>query len=162
MGLAYQHSPALVALQYLYLFNSSVSSRRSPVCQWQSMVSRTPRLCFLRMSGKPAKSHTPRYPLVTHWVLNKWSLVSDGICKYVSHSLSLTSPSLFRQTPLRRNTASTAISCNNAFYRMNMSKFRLRFHWNLLPRAQLTIFHHWSGNVLAPARRQAIIWINDG
>ena len=29
------------------------------------------------------------------------------------------------------------------FYCMKMNKFRLRFHWNLLPGVQLTIFQHW-------------------
>ena len=30
------------------------------------------------------------------------------------------------------------------FFRMKMFEFRLRFHWNLFPRPQITIFHHWS------------------
>ena len=33
---------------------------------------------------------------------------------------------------------------SNDFFRMKMFEFRLRFHWNLFPRPQLTIFHHWS------------------
>ena len=32
---------------------------------------------------------------------------------------------------------------SNAFSWMKMFKFRLRFHWCLFPRVQLTIFHHW-------------------
>ena len=32
---------------------------------------------------------------------------------------------------------------SNAFSWMKMFKFRLRFHWSLFPRVQLTIFHHW-------------------
>ena len=32
---------------------------------------------------------------------------------------------------------------SNAFSRMKMFKFRLRFHWSLFPRVQLTIFQHW-------------------
>ena len=32
---------------------------------------------------------------------------------------------------------------SNAFYWMKMFKFRLRFHWSLFPRVQLTIFQHW-------------------
>ena len=31
---------------------------------------------------------------------------------------------------------------SNAFFWMKMNEFRLRFHWNLLPRVKLTIFHH--------------------
>ena len=31
----------------------------------------------------------------------------------------------------------------NAFSWMKMHKFRLRFHWSLFPRVQLTIFRHW-------------------
>ena len=32
---------------------------------------------------------------------------------------------------------------SNAFSWMKMFKFRLRFHWSLFPRVQLTIFQHW-------------------
>ena len=32
---------------------------------------------------------------------------------------------------------------SNAFSWMKMYRFRLRFHWSLFPRAQLTIFQHW-------------------
>ena len=32
---------------------------------------------------------------------------------------------------------------SNAFYWIKMFKFRLRFHWSLFPRVQLTMFHHW-------------------
>ena len=32
---------------------------------------------------------------------------------------------------------------SNIFSWMKMYKFCLRFHWNLFPRVQLTIFHHW-------------------
>ena len=31
----------------------------------------------------------------------------------------------------------------NAFSWMKMNSFRLRFHWSLFPRVQLTIFHPW-------------------
>ena len=32
---------------------------------------------------------------------------------------------------------------SNAFSWMKMFEFRLKFHWNLFPRVQLTIIHHW-------------------
>ena len=53
---------------------------------------------------------------------------------------------------------------SNAFSWMKMFPLRLKCHCSLLPRVQLTIFQHWfrSDNGLAPSRRQAIIWINDG
>ena len=34
---------------------------------------------------------------------------------------------------------------SNASSWMKMLKFRLRFHWSLFPRVQLTIFRHWFG-----------------
>ena len=49
---------------------------------------------------------------------------------------------------------------SNAFSWMKVYEFRLRFHWSLFLRVQLTVFQHWNG--LAPARRQAIIWSNAG
>ena len=52
---------------------------------------------------------------------------------------------------------------SNAFSWMKMYSFRLIFHWSLFPRVQLTISSSiGSDNGLAPARRQAIIWTNDG
>ena len=32
---------------------------------------------------------------------------------------------------------------SNSFSWMEMLEFRLKFHWNLFPRVQLTIFQHW-------------------
>ena len=32
---------------------------------------------------------------------------------------------------------------SNAFSWMKMLQLRLKFHWSLFPRDQLTIFHHW-------------------
>ena len=49
---------------------------------------------------------------------------------------------------------------SNAFSWMNMYKFRLRFHWSLLPGVQLKIFIG-SDIGLAAAGRQAIIWTYD-
>ena len=50
----------------------------------------------------------------------------------------------------------------NAFSLMKMLEFRLRIHWSLFLRVQLTIFQHWFRYGLAPVRRQAIILTNDG
>ena len=46
---------------------------------------------------------------------------------------------------------------SNEFSWMKMCEYRLKFHWNLFLRVQLTI----SDNGLAPTRRQVIIWTND-
>ena len=43
-------------------------------------------------------------------------------------------------------------------------EFRLRFHWSLPLKLQLTVFEHnciGSDNDLAPTRRQAILGTND-
>ena len=45
---------------------------------------------------------------------------------------------------------------------MKIYVFQLKFNWNLFLRVQLTIFHNFSDNGLAPTRRPAIIWNNDG
>ena len=34
---------------------------------------------------------------------------------------------------------------SHAFSSMKINKFRLRFHWSLFPRVQLTVFQHWFG-----------------
>ena len=39
--------------------------------------------------------------------------------------------------------ATSQTTFSSAFSWMKMYKFRLKFHWNLFLRVQLTIFHHW-------------------
>ena len=54
---------------------------------------------------------------------------------------------------------------SSAFSWMKIFQFRLKFHWSLFIWVQLTTFQHWFRyliNGLAPTRRQAIIWTNDG
>ena len=54
---------------------------------------------------------------------------------------------------------------SNAFYWIKPYQYRIMFHWSLFPRVQSIIFQHWSigsDNGLAPGRRQAFIWTNDG
>ena len=50
----------------------------------------------------------------------------------------------------------------NEFSWIEIYEYRLKFHWGLFLRVQFTISHVDSDNGLAPTRRQAIIWINDG
>ena len=42
------------------------------------------------------------------------------------------------------------MTISNAFSLMKMYQFRLRYHWNLLPRVRLTIFQHWFRRWLGP------------
>ena len=51
---------------------------------------------------------------------------------------------------------------SNAFSWMKTYEFQLKFHWSLFPRVHLTYSIIGSDNSLAPNRRQAIIWTNDG
>ena len=51
---------------------------------------------------------------------------------------------------------------SNAFSWMTMLEFRLRFDWSLFPRVHYQYSSIGSDNGLAPIRRQAIIWTNDG
>ena len=55
-----------------------------------------------------------------------------GTCTYMVNSFPLGKMAVFSQT-----TYSIALSW------MKMYEFRLRFHWNLFPRVQLTISQHW-------------------
>ena len=51
---------------------------------------------------------------------------------------------------------------SNAFSWMKTNEFRLRFHWSLFVGSNQQYSSIGSDNGLAPARRQAIIWSNDG
>ena len=48
------------------------------------------------------------------------------------------------------------------FYWMQMHEFRFKFHWSLFLIVQLKYFIIGLDNGLAPPRRQAIVWTNDG
>ena len=50
----------------------------------------------------------------------------------------------------------------NAIFLMKMYEFWLKFHWSLFLRVDWQYPGIDSDNVLSPARRQAIIWTNDG
>ena len=45
---------------------------------------------------------------------------------------------------------------------MKMHYFNSRFYWSLFLGFELTILQHWFSYGLAPTRRKAIIWSNDG
>ena len=52
---------------------------------------------------------------------------------------------------------------SNAFSWMKMYRFRLRFHWGFIPRGPINNIPAFGlDDGLVPARRQAIIWTNDG
>ena len=50
----------------------------------------------------------------------------------------------------------------NGFSWMKMFEYRLKIHWSLFLRVKLRIFGIGSDNGLAPSRRQAIVWTNEG
>ena len=60
----------------------------------------------------------------------------------------------------RQMDAISQTTFSNAFSWMKMFEFRLKFHWSLFPRVQLTILQQWFRYWLG--RRQAIIWTNAG
>ena len=70
--------------------------------------------------------------------------VSSRICHPVGHywvyyldAISLTHWGRGKMAAIIQTTFSTA------FCWLKMYEFRLRFHWKLFPRVQLTLFHHW-------------------
>ena len=58
-------------------------------------------------------------------------------CYYIKRYMSLTHWGRDKMDPITQTTFSRAFSW------MNMFEFRLKFHWGLFPRVQLTIFQHW-------------------
>ena len=59
-------------------------------------------------------------------------------------------------------TAIFQTTFSHDFFLMKRREFRLRFHWRLFLGVQSTLFRQCIDNGLAPVRRQAIIWTNDG
>ena len=58
-------------------------------------------------------------------------------CRYLSHTMLLTHWSRDKIAAFFQTTFSSAFSC------MKMLEFRLKFHWSLFLRVQLTIVRHW-------------------
>ena len=50
---------------------------------------------------------------------------------------------IFNTLRPRQNGHHCPDDISDAFSLMKMYKFRLRFHWSLFPRAQITVFQHW-------------------
>ena len=93
--------------------------------------------------------------------------VIHAICPHICFALfSFVLPWLHYQWLTRRGWDKMAAifqtTFSNGFSWMKMYRFRLRFHWSLFPRLQLTIFQIDSDKALALARWRAIIWTNDG
>ena len=57
--------------------------------------------------------------------------------------LRSSSAALFNTLRPRQMDAISQTTFSNAFSSMKTFEFRLKFHWSLFPRVQLTIFHHW-------------------
>ena len=51
---------------------------------------------------------------------------------------------------------------SNAISWMKMVEFRLKFHWSLFLKVQLTIFQHWFRWWFGGEQATSLIWTNDG
>ena len=63
-----------------------------------------------------------------------------SICLYYSYDLI---SSTFNTLRPRQMDAISQTTLSNAFSWMKMCELRLKFHWSLFARVQLTIFQHW-------------------
>ena len=77
--------------------------------------------------------------------------------RYISmvQTIENESDALLTHLTLDKMAAISQTTFSNAFSWMKMLEFLLKFHWNLFPRAQLTIIQHWLrqwlGTCLAPS-----------
>ena len=62
----------------------------------------------------------------------------------------------------RQNGPHFAEDILNSIFLMKVFEFRFKFHWSLFLRVQWQYSIIGSDNGLAPSRRQATIWTNDG
>ena len=85
---------------------------------------------------------------LTDWL---WMAILQSACPHLTHSLSVQSPLELPQLVMwnmlthwgqEKMAANFLTIFSNAFSRMKIYKFRLKFHWKLFPRVQLTIFQH--------------------
>ena len=95
-------------------------------------------------------------PKLPYGVTRPQWLIQLGL-KYGWHN-GVTKPQCFNALRPRQNGRLFADGSLNAFYWTKMYGFRLTFHWILFLTFKLT----GADNGLAPTRRQAITWANDG
>ena len=107
---------------------------------------------------------------LVYWMSLTWNytaLQNFGITWEHSRHARVSVPSLGYLLPMLTHwgrdkmDAISQTTCSIAFPWMKIFEFRLKFHWSLFLRVQLTI-NIVSDNGLAPPRRQAIIWTNEG
>ena len=70
-------------------------------------------------------------------------LMNKACCFLYSNMTTLISVCISTHGGRGKMAAIFQTTFSNAFYWMKMYEFRLRFHWSLSLRAQLTIFQHW-------------------
>ena len=89
---------------------------------------------------------------------------SAGSVMILCGSRLYSGPALEGLTPWGRDKmdAISQTTFSKAFSWMKMFEYRSKLHWGLFLMVQLTISSIGSDNDLAPTRRQAIIWTNDG
>ena len=79
-------------------------------------------------------STKPGLYIITVWLFN---------IQPISFNSLLTLASRFTHRGRYKMAAISQTTVSNAFPWMKMFGFRLKFHWSVFPRAQLTIFRHW-------------------
>ena len=97
-------------------------------------------------------------------MVSKSNILPPQFQLLISSTFSLSRVIILTHWGRDKMAAISQTTLSNVFSWMKMFEFRLKFHWSLFPRVQFTIFQHsiGSNDGLAPFRRQAIIWTNDG
>ena len=119
---------------YYYYFSHSIVFAPCTLFDWN---------CTLLNWNQWSVYHVYRYLRLIWLVTIKPILVWNWIdechfpCYYIKRYMSLTHWGRDKMDPITQTTFSRAFSW------MNMFEFRLKFHWGLFPRVQLTIFQHW-------------------
>ena len=88
------------------------------------------------------RRHRACYDVTVMRLACRISIIITIISRCPEHMLAR-ALSQFNSLRPRQNGRHFQTTFSNAFSWMKMYQFRLRFHWSLLPRVELTIFQHW-------------------
>ena len=127
------------------------STAREPRQNFNRPISQIPQCSCSISHNAPFKSEVFTFLLqMLHcgiWNRCIWGLVNliYGICYLSIYFLTMTPYALDPLTHWGRDKMASIFQTtfSIAFSWMKMLKFRLRFHWSLFSRVQLTIFQHW-------------------
>ena len=131
-GELFMHSQECYFGVYFLSFETMRKMITSITLEWQhKWFLRTVHASFYFLHGMMNPQMMIKEMIITHWHCLIWSIYVMVMTSQLTH------------WGRDKMDAISQTTFSNAFSWMKMFVYRLKFHWNLFLRVQLTIFRHW-------------------